>query len=219
MKMRYGIFKVIVTCPHCGQPIPVNGPVTEIVCGSCRQKVPIPAESWREIVGEFDQDYAGLEPGSGNNSTVLGDLTLKYTSIRLPPPDPACPKCQTNWVVAEIQNGTDGVITCKQCGRTSPVFPPPDWLAAAVPAARQIFFAEQRDAAGAPDAGAAPDAEAARPIALTCPQCGGGLLVTAESERTVRCKHCSVDVFLPDPVWLKLHPAKTAKFWMVRFQG
>ena len=33
-----------------------------------------------------------------------------------------------------------------------------------------------------------------------------------QTERTLRCKYCNVDVFLPDAVWLKLHPAKVAKF-------
>jgi hypothetical protein len=147
----------------------------------------------------------------------MGETTLKCNSVKLPPPDPACPKCQENWDLAAVQNGTDDTIVCKKCGYKSPTFPPPDWLKAAVPSARQIFFGE-RDKGGEPDGATDPNAGDAKPIALACPQCGGGLLITAQTERTLPCKYCQVDVFLPDAVWLKLHPAKEAKFWLVRFQ-
>ena len=216
-KPRYGIFKVIATCPHCGNPVPVNGPQCKPVCPSCQKELLIAAQTWQGILEEYLNDYGNLEPGDGNNSTIMGELTLKCQSIKLPPPDPACPKCETNWELAEIPDGTDGVVVCKNCGRKSPTFPPPDWLQKSVPAVRQIFFGD-RDTGNAPGNAVDPTAESAKPIALACPQCNGGLLITAQTERTLRCKYCSVDVFLPDALWLKLHPVKEAKFWLVRFQ-
>lgn len=212
---RFGIFKMIATCPHCGNPVPVNGPQRRPICRSCQKVVEITAETWHDILREYLESYRGLEPGSGSDSTIMGGTTLKCTSVKLPPPDPACPKCETNWDLAGVKDGTDGAIVCQQCGYTSPTYPPPDWLKAGVPAAAQVFFGE-RDRTGAVEEAAATVA-AATPIALACPQCGGGLLVTAQSERTLPCKYCKVDVFLPDAVWLKLHPAKEAKFWLVRF--
>jgi len=217
-KPRFGMFKVIVTCPHCGNPLPVNGPQARPNCPSCQQQVAIAAETWSEILNEYLEGYKDLEPGSGNNATVMGELTLQYTSARLPPPDPVCPACQTDWVIDAVPDGQDGVITCQKCGRTSPTFPVPAWLKAGVPRAQQVFFAE-READDSAASAADPNAEETRPIALACPQCNGGLLVTAQTERTLLCKYCNVDVFLPDAVWLKLHPAKVAKFWLVRFQG
>lgn len=213
-KTRYGIFKVIVTCTHCGNPVVVNGPLTAPVCPSCRRSVSMPAEVWADMVGDFLADYKKTKPGSGGENTMMtGGLTVRYSAIRLPPPDPACPDCEENWDLGSIENGFDGVLHCHNCPRTTPVFPAPSWLRAKVPQARQVFFAEREG-----DEHTAPD-PAAKPIALTCPQCGGGLLVTGETERTVPCKYCKVDVYLPDGVWKKLHPAKTAKYWMIRFQG
>jgi len=214
---RYGIFKVIATCPHCGNPIPVNGPQSKPVCPSCLKMAAIDAQTWQEIMEEYLNDYESLEPGDGNNSTIMGGLTLKCTSVKLPPPDPACPKCETNWDLQEIADGTDGAVTCKKCGRTSPTFPPPDWLRAGVPAVGQIFFGD-RDSGDPTDKAMGANAESVKPIALACPQCNGGLLVTAQAERIMKCKYCKVDVFLPDALWLKLHPVKEAKFWLVRFQ-
>lgn len=213
----YGIFKVIATCTHCGNPIPVNGPQSQPICPSCQKQVEISAQTWHEILGEYLNDYNDLASGSGNNATIIGELTLQYTSIKLPPPEPACPKCETNWDLAAVPNGTDGVITCKNCGYSSPTFPPPAWLNIGTPTAKQIFFGEH-DTSDMSDSTVDPKADTTKPIALACPQCSGSLLVTAQTERTLRCKYCNVDVFLPDALWLKLHPAKEAKFWLVRFQ-
>ena len=213
-KIRYGIFKVIATCTHCGNPVVVNGPLREPVCPSCLKAIPVPADVWAEIVGDYLADYSTTKPGSGGESTMMtGGLTIRYSSVRLPPPDPACPDCEENWDLRSVENGFDGVLRCAKCPRTTPVFPAPDWLAEKVPQAKQVFFAE-REGSEQPDGN-----PSAKPVALTCPQCGGGLVVTGESERTVPCKYCEVDVYLPDGVWKRLHPSKTAKYWMIRFQG
>jgi hypothetical protein len=80
----------------------------------------------------------------------------------------------------------------------------------------QIFLTDPRDAArGAPVA----LPEAARPVLMQCPGCGGPLAITHDSPRTTRCQHCKADVYLPDDLWRRLHPAKTVREWYVRFEG
>ena len=212
---RYGIFKVIATCTSCGNPVVVNGPLAAPSCPSCRKTLDIPPDVWESVIGDFIGDYGETEPGEGNEGTLMsGGITLKFTSIRLPPPDPACPACEENWDLPSVENGANRKMVCGKCGRETDTYPAPSWLREVVPQAKQIFFAERESeqSESAIDAGT-------KPVALSCPQCGGGLVVTAESERTMPCRYCNVDVYLPDGVWLKLHPAKTAKFWMVRFDG
>ena len=120
----------------------------------------------------------------------------------------------------EIKDGDDGLLTCKKCGRTTPAFPAPSWLQAGVPSAKQVFFGEREAGEGKTSGNAlAPDESSDQPIAMACPKCGGGLLITAKDERILPCKYCHVDVYLPDPLWQKLHPAREAKYWMVRFRG
>ncbi len=34
-----------------------------------------------------------------------------------------------------------------------------------------------------------------------------------------KCKYCQVDVYIPDPVCLRLHPVKTAREWYLTFEG
>jgi ribosomal protein L37AE/L43A len=217
-KKRYGIFKAIATCPHCGNPVPVNGPLLLLQCPSCQNEVGISADTWIQILGDYLEDYQDLEPGNGRDSTLIGELTIKYTYIKLPPPQPACTKCETDWDLASVQDGTDGIITCQKCGHESPIYPPPPWLKAGVPAALQVFFGE-REAEMAPENTHDQAGDNARPIAMTCPQCSGSLLVTPQTERIMRCTYCNTDIYLPDALWLKLHPTKVAKFWLVRFQG
>lgn len=212
---RYGIFKVIATCTSCGNPVVVNGPLAGPSCPSCRKELEIPPDVWESIIGDYIGDYHGTEPGSGNEGTLMsGGLTLRYTSIKLPPPDPACPACEENWDLESVENGANRKMVCGKCGRETDTYPAPSWLRGVVQSAKQIFFAEKES-----EQSESPMDAAVKPVALSCPQCGGGLLITAESERTVPCKYCNVDVYLPDGVWLKLHPAKVAKFWMVRFDG
>ncbi len=212
---RYGIFKVIATCTSCGNPVVVNGPLAGPSCPSCRKGLDIPPDVWESIIGDYIGDYHSTEPGSGSEGTLMsGGLTIKYTTIRLPPPDPACPACEENWDLESVENGANRKMVCGRCGREADTYPAPSWLREVVPSAKQVFFAERES-----EQPESPVDEAVKPVALSCPQCGGGLLMTAESERTVPCKYCNVDVYLPDGVWLKLHPAKVAKFWMVRFDG
>jgi hypothetical protein len=54
---------------------------------------------------------------------------------------------------------------------------------------------------------------------MSCPQCAGALQVTAESERTVTCQYCQSAVYLPDPLWQRLHPVRIAAWWYVKLQG
>ena len=53
---------------------------------------------------------------------------------------------------------------------------------------------------------------------MTCGQCGGTLEIDG-STRKVGCSFCGADVFIPDDVWVRLHPASTARRWFVLTGG
>jgi ribosomal protein S27E len=211
---RYYIFKVTTSCPDCGKPLILNGPQIEPSCPSCQGQVSVDPSVWRQIIEGALEESA---PGNATSVTLItAGLTIQCTHLRIPPPDPACTKCEENWDLASVPGATDGFVTCRKCGYQTSTFPAPAWLRAIVPTAEQVFFAERTET----EAGGRPVVEAAdasTPIVLACPRCQGGLTITAQSERTVKCSYCSVDVFLPDALWLKLHPAKVAKFWAIRF--
>jgi hypothetical protein len=219
-EIRYGAFKVATSCSSCGNPLIVNGPQTKPVCPACSNPTKLGPGIWQSIIEDYEKGYAGLESGSGSESTMMTHgLTIKYSYFKLPPPAPSCPTCEEAWDLEAVVTGTDGVVTCKKCGRTTPTYPAPDWLKGVIPTAIQVFFGERSEGDAAGKATVDPGAEANRPVVLACPQCGGSLKITAESARTVPCTYCNVDVYLPDGVWNKLHPAKVAKFWLLRFAG
>jgi len=51
-------------------------------------------------------------------------------------------------------------------------------------------------------------------IVFTCPQCGGALKIDG-SERMPVCQFCNTNVYLPDDLWLRMHPAKMKVRWYV----
>jgi hypothetical protein len=60
---------------------------------------------------------------------------------------------------------------------------------------------------------------AAKPVMFSCLSCGGALKVDGKS-RTVTCTQCNNDNYLPDALWLRLHPAKVSHaFFITRKEG
>lgn len=54
---------------------------------------------------------------------------------------------------------------------------------------------------------------------MGCPKCSASLDITADSQRTVACKYCETDIYLPDDLWLRLHPVKKAERWYIEYSG
>jgi hypothetical protein len=136
--------------------------------------------------------------------------------------EPKCRKCDASVPLGALASkvGGEGVIACPSCGEGLPTFPAPDWLKEALPGVLQIFGAEREANEGGEDAGALLEPPAdVKPIAMACPQCGGGLLITAADERVTDCRYCNTSIYLPDELWKRLHPVKTMAVWTVTFTG
>jgi hypothetical protein len=99
-----------------------------------------------------------------------------------------------------------------------PTFPAPAWLKEQLPTAVQIFGADAEIAGEEAGLAVALGERQVQPVAMACPSCGGGLTFTERSERTTACKYCGVSVFIPDALWLELHPAKTMERWTLTYK-
>ncbi|HEY8091098.1 MAG TPA: hypothetical protein VIF09_24715 [Polyangiaceae bacterium] len=190
-KIRFGSFTLRTDCAHCGQPMPVNAPAQTTHCTYCQNDVALPGSIWWHLLGQFDEEHDALRDGRGAAKTVdMGGLTLHYEYTRgAPPPTVAA------------------------------TFDAPTWLRDLVTNVRQVYVTDAGAAPGSSSGAAVVPVAAAKPVVMTCPQCGGALHVTAESQRTITCKFCNVDVFLPDDLWRRLHPVKVVQPWWVRFEG
>ena len=84
---------------------------------------------------------------------------------------------------------------------------PADALVATVfPGARAVY-------GEGPEGDARPSAQ---PLVFACMSCGGGLKVDGTS-RVVACRFCNDSNFLPDTLWLQMHPALKRRWLVIEY--
>jgi len=202
--------KVRVDCPECGLPVMLDGPWENMRCSACAHVTRV-ADLWADVL-EIADEYGG----SGK------EFTLK-TIMRglLPTPNIACavnkghpPICgQCGEVLDEVSavaNGTEGVFHCPACGTAHPTWPAPKYMGKL---AKQVFMAPKAQEPTGATAHA--PAKEVKPVIFTCPACGANLSIGHEAKRLLSCQYCNADVFLPQELWLALHPIrKRQAFWV-----
>jgi hypothetical protein len=201
---RHVRVQVLTQCIRCKAGLPLNGPIKNVECTNCLSSLELSSDFW-DLLRDADKQYRKGQGGYQRNFT---------TDFRWRVQKPQCGKCEAELPVSEIPVGTEGAIHCVACGAPSSTFPAPAWLRQVVPNALQVFGAE-RDREDGQGVVLQPEDKPA-PVAMACPQCNGGLTITAEMERTIKCQYCQTDVFLPDALWKRLHPVKIATPWFVR---
>lgn len=211
---RYGCFEIRTNCGNCGQSVPVNGPFREIICSSCYKPVRIPTDNLAGFFNDFDEEYPGYEEGDGSGGTLMGGGgTFEYKYRRL---NPRCGNCRTK--LPELTPDTEKSVNCDKCGTAMYVYPSFLWMKEIAPSAVQCISPERETSSdGKPQLKT--DEEAVKPVVMSCPQCGGTLSITEKSERILKCKYCTVDVYIPDAVWARLHPVQGTEEWFIRFEG
>ena len=203
--MRSFTFTLKTDCPYCGHMVAVNGPARATTCSSCQKDVALNPLRWGEQLGCATQ-----------GSRIVNN-PYKCIPVGDSGDAPVCPECEGLFSFDSSWIGLDYDFDCPHCGFAHSTYPTPDWLAAKLPSVRQIVGG----ARPSDDGRAAPfrvDEQATKPVVLSCPNCSGSLKITAASERTVPCDHCSVEVYLPDGLWTRLHPVQTVRPWTVVFE-
>jgi hypothetical protein len=196
-----------IKCPRCDRPVFLNGPVTATRCRSCQSDIAIPPDYWEGILGDGIPEMRDSETGTGSGSTIFGTFSTSLTLARF---DPYCDSCKTDFADPwSLSPGTE--YECSECGEVYPVDPPPAWMAEKLGSVAMLINAEA-DGEGEGEEGG--DGTGSEPVALACPQCGGWLAVDG-SDRLVRCQYCDVQVYLPDDLWLRLHPVRKKRRWFV----
>jgi len=89
-----------------------------------------------------------------------------------------------------------------------PVKHSPDWLRELLSQVLLILNAEESEPGGAKGE------LTGQLVVFSCPKCGGALDVDG-SDRILECRYCGSKVYLPDDLWLRLHPAKTVQRWFL----
>lgn len=196
-----------MSCPYCASPTPVNGPLRTVSCDACLKEFEV-----REIAKQLE---SAAEGSDWLNSPFLSTAQSVFETS-----DVQCGRCDALIPVEPhlAVTGQTTTIPCPSCAAACPSYPAPDWLVRQLPAAVQVFGGDDpQDALG----GATLETPQESPdaVLMTCPGCAGSLQVTADVERLMDCKYCGSSVFIPDPIWRRLHPVRLIRRWTLLFRG
>ncbi len=194
IRPHYYSLKIEFSCPFCSQPVFVNGPIKKAKCQSCLRESAISNTLWEGIAG------AGL-----NLTRFTSPLTLILEKTGK---SPACNSCGSPLDADDIPTGERSMRPCPTCKSPQSTFPLPKWLKWSANA-EQVFCAEEEGIRS-------PAEMEIKPVAISCIKCGAPLEITTETPRNATCIYCNTVQYLPDPLWLSLHPVKIKQAWYIR---
>ncbi|HOD13699.1 MAG TPA: hypothetical protein PLA65_12975 [Spirochaetota bacterium] len=190
----YQALTIELTCPYCSQPVFVNGPLKKAHCQSCQRETAVTGPVWAAI----------RDAGYGVSSfTSPLRLVLEKRGGQ-----PACSACGGHLPTNDLPKGKRATVQCPSCMKEHSSFPVPGWLAWSRNA-ELVLCAEEEGVRS-------PAEKEAKPVAISCIKCGAPLEITMETPRNATCKYCTTVQFLPDPLWLSLHPVKIKQAWYIR---
>lgn len=208
--MRFAYLKAHTQCSACGNPLIISSPGPQFHCRYCMSEIRINKEILRDLLATL-RDALTERRGSYTMSFMTRGFTFGCELGRTPPECPSCGEALHQAALSESALSHGEAARCGRCNAELPVMQIPSWLRKSLPKARYIIGAvEER-----------PDGEPEKPaiegVVLACPKCGGGLEIDGMT-RIVPCTFCGSNVYLPDDLWLRLHPVKKATKWWVAFE-
>lgn len=195
--------------------MPINAPVRRAHCRGCDASIDVPVDVWGDLLVLFDDEHEHLTLGQvRHHGTSIAGVDARCSFALT---SPTCERCHA-LVPVDIPLDLRHDVPCGACGTRFHVYPVPEWLQKLSPTAQQIYARDLGEAHGESGMQASiPQGTA--PIVMSCPQCGGSLRLGSDVTRTLTCHYCTSDVYLPDDLWQRIHPAKTVKEFFVRFEG
>jgi DNA-directed RNA polymerase subunit RPC12/RpoP len=199
------------TCNHCSSPLMMNAFTELILCSACGKNNRFPQDEWQNLLEDAVKEAPGFDVGVGQPSTIMrGEYTYKLTYGRQ---DPRCPKCKTGINLNKIEEfSATGETQCAKCSNTIFIRKPDELVAKSFPGVKYLVGENEDQLKFNPDSGKLP--VSSKPVLFTCPSCAGNLEVDG-SDRMITCKFCNSQVYLPDDLWFRLHPAKEVARWYI----
>jgi hypothetical protein len=202
--MLHGIsYRTSVQCPECMQQVPVNHLRPVMLCSHCQATVDLVARGcawWQDPRSEEALRFALAQPEGEVESFRSPTNTVEFFRG---PAD--CPTCRRPMLrEALVAAASSGSYGC-ECGFRTSCRAADGFLVERLTWARWML-------GEAPPAGAAPNAM--QPVVMACMSCGAGLKVDGSS-RAVECSFCNASNYLPDGLWLRLHPAPRLEWFRV----
>jgi DNA-directed RNA polymerase subunit RPC12/RpoP len=201
-------FRISLDCPHCRSGVPVNAITGEVLCNNCMRSIELDQTWWEShLSAETIEEAMSCEPGTGNSSQSLGGMNEKVDSGNRPP---RCQHCKAEFEGALLQSAVEnGGFACPGCQKRIRVRKATPLALALIHEADLLVHEDESggDLGGDGNTGA-------EPVLFACLACGAGLPVDG-STRMPQCKHCGNSNYLPDPLWMRLHPAVVSHAFFV----
>lgn len=188
-------------------PLPLPALTRRMFCHHCQTSIEADdVIAW--LPSNFGDVFWGAistwRPGERKKNHRIKSPMQAEAEIR----EPTCRSCKATLTQATLgaalNAGTDA--TCA-CGEKTKIRHADPIAHAILPSA--IAIVDEAPVVDAPP-------PAAEPIYFSCLQCGAGLPIDG-TQRVVTCKHCSGSSFLPDPLWLRMHPAAKMRWLYIAF--
>ncbi len=203
--MKYIQVQMRIDCPECGCPVPLNGLWLSYHCDNCQADGGLTQGYWIETVKELAADLHEMK-ARPQRMTVFDEYG---TNILFCKTKPRCPHCKAEY--QEMEGRAESSFECASCDKPATLMPAPEWLCRALPKIQVLCNAAARSAPRE-------SPEASKPVVFSCLQCGGALKVDGSS-RILTCSYCDADNYIPDPLWLRLHPATRMTKWFIGVGG
>ncbi len=194
------------SCPECGNPIFLNGPTNEITCSYCFKQLTINKDIPIDLVLTPFNEISDKQKRDANYNCLSYEYSFNKSY-------PKCPQCEEDIPIeklTEMPNLAVWKIKCEKCNNIISAGRIPKWIKKKIPYAKiainALFGFDKQNT----------NETATEGIVFSCPKCGGALNVDG-SERVIKCEYCTSDVYIPDSLWLRLHPVKTVETWYIGY--
>lgn len=169
-------------------------------------EMPLPESTWLGWFGaEEVAEALACANGDGHEVSSMGGTSAQYAYGRRMP---RCQVCKTDVPSTEFEAAAQRGHHICSCGEKLRVREANDLAKVMVPGAKFLI------GEGATGNSGTEGKAASEPVMFSCMACAGSLTVDGSS-RTIACGYCGGSNYLPDGLWLRLHPPRTVVTFFV----
>lgn len=197
------------SCGHCSSPLMLNAVTNDFICPACNKNNYFSDEDWQNLLDDAVKEGPGLNDGEGQPSTIMrGAYTYQLMYGKQ---QPRCGKCKTKIDVNKLEDySAKSNYSCLKCSNEIFIRKTNDILQKEFSGIKFLVGEDDDMLKVNPVKGKLPSS--AKPVLFTCPSCAGNLEIDG-TDRMVSCKYCDSQIYLPDDLWLRLHPVKEVSRW------
>jgi hypothetical protein len=202
-------FEIKTKCGYCGNPLLINALVNDVFCSKCQKTNKLSNDLWYSILDDAVKEVPDMDMNQAQTSTsFMGEYTFNLLYGKQ---DARCDECKTVIDINAIKIITNkSTYECKKCKSMIQLRPAPEFVNKKFPSAKWVVGEDSNLIITGKKKHKIP--EAAKPVLFTCPSCAGNLEIDG-TDRMVICEFCDSQIYLPDDLWFRLHPAKMIDRW------